>query len=278
MRAVSDGSTSAWRPGRWGNLVLGTLACLALAHPLAAPAQTVSPPIAEYQERARSSFQLINSTIFPLSVVLEVHGFTVSERGEVEDAPLDTTRLHIKLSAMSFRIPPRGTYTVFYEATADSLPAWFNIVSAMTGARTESGLNLRLLLPHVVYLNQKQPLQKTEVVVRRLELDSAGKTARVQLENLSAHLGRVLELTMTGGKGQSRAAGAFPLLPQHRRWVQVNWDLEQPPERVALRFAKFAIDTTLVPVPVEHPASESARSSDAPSSGLARVPGSADRP
>ena len=116
------------------SLVLGTLACLAIggvpAHPLAA--QSVSPPIAEYQEHARSSFQLINSGIFPLNVVLEARGFRVSEQGEVEDAPLDTTRLHIKLSAMSFRIPPRSTYTVFYEASADSLPAWFNILSAMS--------------------------------------------------------------------------------------------------------------------------------------------------
>src|SRR6476661_9095490 len=122
MRAVPDSSTPYRRADRPGSLVLGTLGCLALAclafaPPL--PAQSVSPPIAEYQVRARSSFQLINSGIFPLSVLLEVHGFTVSEQGEVQDAPLDTTRLHIKLSATSFRIPPRGTYTVFYEASAD---------------------------------------------------------------------------------------------------------------------------------------------------------------
>src|SRR6476620_12624499 len=164
MRAVPDSTIPRRRPGRPGSLMLGTLACLALAHPL--PAQSVSPPIAEYQVRARSSFQLINSGIFPLSAVLEVHGFTVTEQGEVQDAPLDTTRLHIKLSAMSFRIPPRGTYTVFYEASADSLPAWFNIVSAMSGARTESALNLRELLPHVVYLNQKEPLHKEQVAIR----------------------------------------------------------------------------------------------------------------
>ncbi len=246
--------------------------------PAVLPAQSVSPPIAEYQERARASVQLSNGSIFPLTVVLDVNGFDVTENGEVVAAPLDTSQVKIKLSSTSFRLAPRSTYNVFYEARADTLPAWFVITAAMSGARTDNGLNLRIILPHVVYLNQKQPLQKTEVVVRRLELDPAGKKARVQLENLSAHLGRVLELTMTGGKGQSRAAGAFPLLPHHRRWVQVNWDLEQPPERVALRFAKFAIDTTLVPVSVEHPASESARSSDAPSSGLARVPGSIDRP
>ena len=71
--------------------------------------------------------------------MLELRGFDVTEQGEVVDAPFDSTRLHVKLSAMSFRIPPRGSYTVFYEARADSLPAWFNILSAISGARTDAG-------------------------------------------------------------------------------------------------------------------------------------------
>jgi len=131
-------------------------------------AQSISPPIAEYQERARSSFQLRNASIFPLTVVLEVRGFRISEAGDVIDVPLDTSRIHVKLSEMSFRLPPKGSRTVFYEAVSDSVPAWFTILSAMTGARTENGLNVRILLPHVVYLNQKQPLRKEEVAIRRL--------------------------------------------------------------------------------------------------------------
>ena len=118
MRSCPVGQISLRRTVRRTSLALGAFVCLAA--PLAHAVQTVSPPIAEYQERARSSFQLINSTIFPLSVVLEVHGFTVTEQGEVQETPLDTTKVRVKLSAMSFRIPPRQTYTVFYEATADS--------------------------------------------------------------------------------------------------------------------------------------------------------------
>jgi len=57
-----------------------------------------------------------------MTVVLEVRGFNVTEAGEVVDAPLDTTNIHVKLSTMSFRIPPRGTYTVFYEVTATTTP------------------------------------------------------------------------------------------------------------------------------------------------------------
>ena len=217
---------------------------LAVASPLAG--QSVSPPIAEYQERARSSFQLHNSSLFPLTVVLEVRGFRITEQGEVVDVALDTSRVHVKLSAMSFRIPPRGSYRVFYEATGDSLPAWFNILSAMSGTRTESGLNVRLLLPHVVYLNQKQPLKKNEVAIRSLEYDPGSKKARIQLENLGPHLGRVLQVNVTDGHTTSGPSGGFPLFPRSRRWTEVPWDGAAPPSRLVVRFARFSLDTALI--------------------------------
>jgi hypothetical protein len=215
--------------------------------PVAARAQSVSPPIAEYQERAKSSFQLRNPSIFPITVVLEVRGFTISEAGEVQDVPLDTTRIRVKLSEMSFRIPPRGTRTVFYEASSDSLPAWFNILSAMSGARTESGLNVRILLPHVVYLNQKQSLRKADVTITAFEFDSVAKKARVQLENSSPNLGRVYQLTVANGHSASQPGGGFPLLPLRRRWAEVEWTASTPPDRLTLRFSRFTLDTLLTP-------------------------------
>ena len=239
-----------WKvPLRWSvrraSFALGGLACLAA--PARSTAQSVSPPIAEYQQRARSSYQLINSTIFPLSVVLEVRGFSVTERGDVQDAPLDTAKVKVKLSAMSFRIPPRATYTVFYEATADSVPAWFNIVSAMTGGKTENGLNVRILLPHVVYLNQKEPLRRDEVAVRALERDTVAGKLRVQLENLGPHLGRVQEVTASAGRTTSAPGAGFPLFPRMLRWTEVDWAGPAAPERVTVRFARFSLDTVLDP-------------------------------
>lgn len=233
------------RPGRVGIALLA--ASMLYGHPAAA--QSVSPPIAEYQERARSSFRLDNPSIFPITAVLEVRGFRISEQGEVVDVPLDTSRIHVKLSEMSFRIPPHGSRTVFYEATSDSLPAWFNILSALSGTRTESGLNVRILLPHVVYLNQKQPLRKEEVAVRRFELDRGTGKARVQLENLGPHLGRVYQLNVADGGSASQSAGGFPLMPRSRRWVEVEWQKGTPPNRLVLRFSRFTIDTLLAPVP-----------------------------
>jgi hypothetical protein len=230
---------------RLAALVLG---CLLLSAQAVA-AQSVSPPIAEYEERARSSFQLQNASLFPMTAVLEVRGFTITEQGEVIDVPLDTSRIQVKLSEMSFRIPPRGSHRVFYEAKGDSVPAWFNILSALTGSRTQSGLNVRILLPHVVYLNQKQPLRKEEVAIRRFEFDATGKKARIQLENLGPRLGRVHQLTVGDSRNTSEPAGGFPLLPRSRRWVEVRWEASTPPVRLKLRTARFTIDTTLTPTP-----------------------------
>jgi len=231
---------------RW-NLSIRTVAVAAwwLILTGSASAQSVSPPIAEYREHARSSFRLQNPSIFPITVVLELRGFTVTEAGDVLDLPLDTGRIHVKLSEMSFRIPPRGSRTVFYEATSDSLPVWFNILSAMSGTKTDNGINVRILLPHVVYLNQKQSLQKTEVVVKALEFDAAGRRARIQLENVSPNLGRVLQVSVGDKDHVGQSGSAFPLLPHSHRWTELPWDGTQPPTRVVVRFARFSIDTLL---------------------------------
>jgi hypothetical protein len=245
-------------------LLAGALGARPAAVPLAA--QTVSPPVAEYQEKARSSFQLINGSIFPLAVVLEVKGFDITERGDVVEAPLDTARIRVKLSATSFRIPPRGTYTVFYEATGDSLPAWFQIMAALSGARTDNGINLRILLPHVVYLNQKAPLRRESVAVHRFEVDPASGRARALLENTGAELGRVLELTFDSPAGDSRSGG-FPLLPRRKRWVELEWQRPAAPSRLLVRTAKFTLDTSLVAAPPAMQMADSTGSTDAPPSG-----------
>jgi hypothetical protein len=247
---------------RKGATQLGIAALVALSA-VPGAAQSVSPPIAEHQERAKASFQLQNPSLFPITVVLEVRGFTIDEAGEVIDLPLDTTRIHVRLSEMSFRIPPRGARTVFYEASSDSLPAWFTILSAMSGAKTESGLNVRILLPHVVYLNQKLPLRKADVAIRAFQLDPVAKRARVQLENLSPNLGRVQQMTISDGRTTSQPGGGFPLLPRRRRWAEVVWDSPTPPSRLTLRFTRFSIDTALVPAPTSL-AADSATTSSRP--------------
>ena len=122
-------------------------------------------------------------------------------------------------------------------------------MSALTGAKTDNGLNVRILLPHVVYLNQKEPLRKEQVVVRAVEIDSAGGKLRVQLENLGPNLGRVQQVTAAAGKTTSEPSAGFPLFPHMLRWTEMAWPERVAPERLSVRFARFTLDTVLAAPP-----------------------------
>jgi hypothetical protein len=202
----------------------------------------VRPAVVEYSGQARGRFELVNETLFPLTVVLEPRGFHVEPNGNLIEEPLDTARMQVKLSAMSFRIPPRQAYAVFYEATAKSLPAWFLVSSVLSGARTQSGLNVRIELPHVVYMLQPEPLRKADVTVRAFDFDSAAKRVRVELENTGVALGRVLSSEVSADGKKPIPGGAFPLFPHSRRSVEIPWTDEATPGKLVLRFANFTVE------------------------------------
>lgn len=220
-------------------------AAVILSMPLGA--QTVRPAVIEYPVQGRGSFDLVNETLFPMAVVLEARGFVVDENGNLTDAPFDSANVELKLSAMSFRIPPLATYTVHYEAKAKQLPAWFMVLSAMTGARTANGINVRIELPHVVYLLQKQPLQKEAVVVRGFELDESGGKAIIELENTSSSLGRVMGSELSNNGKNATPFGGFPLFPNQKRRVEVPWSGNEQPNKLMLKFANFTIEERRVP-------------------------------
>ena len=220
--------------------IVTLLLVVGLARPLGA--QTVRPAVVEFPGEARGKFELVNETLFPLTVVLEPRGFHVEPTGELVEEPLDTTRMRVKLSAMSFRIPPREAYTVFYEATAKAFPSWFLISSTLTGARTQAGLNVRIELPHVVYMLQSQPLRRTEVALRSWEFDPTTQRVRIELENSGAALGRVLSSEISTDDKKPVLGGAFPLFPHSRRALEVPWSAENAPEKLVLRFANFTVE------------------------------------
>jgi hypothetical protein len=213
---------------------------LGLVRPLGA--QTVRPAVVEYSEHARGKFDLVNESLFPLTVVLEPRGFHVEPTGELIEEPLDTTKIQVKISAMSFKIPPRETYTVYYEATAKSFPSWFLVSSTLTGARTQTGINVRIELPHVVYMLQPQALRKADVAVRSFDFDSTTKRVRVELENTGESLGRVLSSEFSAEGIKAIPGGAFPLFPHSRRRLEVPWTENLTPEKVVLRFANFTVE------------------------------------
>ena len=202
-------------------------------------AQLVTTPVVEHEGRAISSFGVMNQGLAPLTAVFEAFSFMVDSLGNVVYQPFDSANVRLKLSSSSVRLPPRATFSVSYEATARALPAWFVVTSTFSRPRVQ-GLNVKMQLPHVVYLYQKQPLVRGDVVVHAFVYDSAAKRVRIKIENTSDRLGRMGRGTLRVGDAEE-AVPPFPLFPHFWRWVEVRWPHDRAPERGELRFADFVL-------------------------------------
>jgi hypothetical protein len=225
-----------------------TLAWIALTAvivaPRSAPAQTLSPVIVEHHgKKAQAKFELVNDGLVPLNVVLEPKSFDVSIDGEVTYRPLDSS-VHLKLSAMSLRIPAKQSRWVFYEAIADSYPAWFVIPCTFSGMPKHQGLNVTVELPHTVYLVQDQPLRREDVKIRSAVYAASSAKIYLEVENVATRLGRVSTAEVRGKNGRS-AIASFPLLPNRIRRVVIPWDGAGVPTTLRLALQGFTIETPL---------------------------------
>ena len=208
-------------------------------------AQTVRPVISELGNPAKGRVEYVNDSLTPLNVVLEAKSFTVSEQGELSYRPLDPS-IHLKLSATSFRIQPKQTYYVFYEASAPPSPTWFVIYASFSGFpfRTAEGMNVRLQLPHTVYLLPKQRVEKADVRVLRAELDARDNKVLLEVENTSDNFGRVLQTQLASGRKKQDAPG-FPIFPHSKRILEVPLDPKadrDTPTGVSLQFDNFKVE------------------------------------
>jgi hypothetical protein len=206
-------------------------------------AQTVQPVISEYQVKADGKFALTNGTLTPMVVVLEPKSFSITADGRGVFRPLDRG-VHVELSSMSARLEPGQTYYVFYKAHADQLPAWFTIYSTFASVQHHPGLDVRIMLPHTVYLYQKHPLNKEEIFIAKATWLNATKTIVCDVENHGLGLARVEEVRISGARASETTAG-FPLLPGGRRHLELSWDEKQPPDQLQFRFEHFTLKQSI---------------------------------
>lgn len=213
---------------------------------VAAPAlsQTVRPVIVEYHgKKVHGKFDLVNDQLLPVNVILEARSFDVTESGEPVFRPLDPG-LKLKLSEMSFRLPALQSRTVFFEARAESIPAWFTIYATFSGMPRRRGIDVEVELPHTVYMLAKQPLGETDVLVEAAVWDPVAKNVALRLKNNSPRLGRVEEALARGPK-EKREVGSFPLLPGASRLVLIPWDAPVAPATYRLKFQRFTLEDSL---------------------------------
>jgi hypothetical protein len=217
----------------------GTLGFALLLQAGCAFAQSVSPVIVEYKEKAEGRIALTNNTLQPMAVVLEPKSFTVAEDGNGVYRALDPS-IHLELSSMSFRVDPGQTYYVFYKAKADKLPAWFTVYSVFSSLHHTGGLDVRILLPHTVYIYPKKPLGPDAVRLDKANFESKTNKVVCELFNPGPDLERVQQVLITGG-GTSATAAGFPLLPGAHRHLEVAWSGTQVPEAVSIQLERATL-------------------------------------
>jgi hypothetical protein len=222
----------------------GCLAVILLAAS-ALSAQTIRPLISEFKNKARGKLQLLNDAPWPLRIYLDAKSFTVSETGDMMDAPLDGG-IHVKLSAMSLQIPPGQSRFVFYEATADRTPAWFVLYAVFTGfpARDFKGVNVQVELPHVVYILPNQKLTQADLRVHLVEFQSDRHKVVLDIENTGANFGRILT-TELRGQGTKASSPGFPLFPGGHRRLELPWKPDEPPDTAVLKSRDFSLEQKL---------------------------------
>ncbi|MFY9644379.1 MAG: hypothetical protein WAK29_04325 [Terriglobales bacterium] len=216
----------------------------------ACESQTVRPVVNELGNPAKGRVEYVNDGLTPLNVVLEAKSFTVSETGQLSYRPLDPN-IHLKLSNTSFRIQPQQTFYVFYEASAPQSPVWFVIYANFSGFpfRSAQGMNVRLLLPHTVYLLPKQSVERPDVRIERAELNESRSKVLLEVENTSDNFGRVLETEFVYAKKKQEAPG-FPIFPHSKRILEVPLEAkveeDSAPVNFILQFEKFKVEGKLL--------------------------------
>jgi hypothetical protein len=217
------------------------LFCGMLAPALATPsaAQSVQPLIMEYKGSADGKIMLTNNTSKPLVVVLEPRSFNISLDGVGTFRHLDPS-IKVELSRTSVRLEPKQSYYVFYKASSLTLPAWFTIYSAFSQAQHGEGMDVRILLPHTVYLYQKEPIPQSDVQVVGAVFSPKTRKLVCYLQNDGNGLARVQEVLANGTHTSQNAAG-FPLLPAATRKIELDWQEKNPPSEVSFRFEHFTV-------------------------------------
>jgi hypothetical protein len=219
-------------------LGLALLICGCCAH-----AQTVSPVIVEYKVKASGRIALTNNTLLPMAVVLEPKSFSINPDGNGVYRPLDPD-IHLKLSTMSFRIDPGQTYYVFYSATADKLPAWFTLYSVFSSLHHTEGLDVRILLPHTVYLYPKKQMGGADIAVDQAAWNAASNKLVCDIENNGADLERVQQVRIEAG-AQSETAPGFPLLPGGKRHLELSWSAKEPPQNIRFQLEHSTLQKSI---------------------------------
>ena len=241
--SVSGPALESVQGMRPGFCLLIILCGLILPSARTVSAQTIQPVILEYSEKADGKFEVTNDTLVPMAIVLEPKSFSITQDGQGDFRTLDAD-IHVRLSTTSLRLEPKQSAYVFYRAKADRLPAWFTIYAGFSAIQPHTGMSVRVMLPHTVYLYQKKPLTKDSIHVADISYSPKNQSIICDVENAGPALVRVQQVTAVAGRKSVDLAG-FPLLPGSSRHLSLDWKENTAPEFLVIHFPHFDLKQPL---------------------------------
>ncbi|MCL2659553.1 MAG: hypothetical protein FWD64_03425 [Acidobacteriaceae bacterium] len=244
-------------------------------------AQHISPVHTTFTGGGKGDLAVSNNTMKPMIVTMSVEGFGVGEKGKPGSAALDP-RIHIKFSKTSVRLNPQQTYHIFYDASADSYPAWCYLIATFSPIEPPEGraIVVKTQLAHALYMYQKEPMGSNDVTVKEVAYDPETHMMRYVIDNHSNKIGRP-RITFPMLRDDANFAVSVPLFPNRVTTVEQNMPpglltmfRKQVPKEIAFQFEHSRIQMPLteksiaphtIPDTVNSPAPATA-SSPAPAS------------
>jgi hypothetical protein len=137
-----------WRVLGFGIILLPWFLIAALAH-----GQTINGVVTECGKKCSGEFTIVNNDVKPLAVSIEAKQFSIAA-GQQAMHPLDAST-QLTLSETSARIAPKGQHDFDFKLRCAQMPCQVEILVGMALGHTTEGLQVRGILPHVVYLCER---------------------------------------------------------------------------------------------------------------------------
>ena len=116
-------------------------------------------------------------------------------------------------------------------------------------------MNVRLQLPHTVYMLPKEPLQKSELQINRAELDTAQNKVTLEVENTGDKFGRFFGTQLLYAKKKQDVQG-FPIFPHSKRILEIPLEEKAEGENVPVEISMQTKDFKLEQKLVRHDSTE----------------------
>jgi hypothetical protein len=139
-----------------------------LGFAVAASAQSLSPLTGEGGHgRLKGSFTISNPEVIPMTTTVDVRSVSFAPDGTATYSKLDPAAIVVHITDTSAKIGPRQSHVFYYDVECKSFTSC--TVAFLPGSvfgRATSGMQVKVVLPHVVYLCQ-QGAKDCRVNIRR---------------------------------------------------------------------------------------------------------------